>query len=279
MKTFKFIMSLKVLSPILDGILLVSKTLQSPQLDLVDGMARINALSNSLQEIRNDDYNYHLVYEDASNLCADLGVEITAPKSRKVSIRIDNRPDSASRIEDAERHFKVFAFYPLLDSLLTGLRERFNQETKNIITAVGKITQLDCEKNHLTAVVDQFDLNLSTLQAEISLLKNSADRPRFLGIWDWLNWINAVECRMQTFSNFRKLLVQFVSIPVTSCSCERAFSKLNLALHKTRNTTTQERVFHILMPFIEQEIASGLNHDDVIDEFVRMVEFDRRMIL
>lgn len=204
-------MSLKILNLVLNAIVIVSKTLQLPGLDLFEAMDRINSLYKILDELRNNDATYDEIYLEACALCEKLDIEITFPKNRtrKISARIDDRPDTAVVIEGAKEYFKFFAFNTLIDSLLSGLRERFNQETKEIPTAVGKITKLQFEKHHLTIVCDQFDLNLTTLQAELNLLKNSDDKPKFFHMMSWLDWFNATESRKITFKNFFKLVVDF----------------------------------------------------------------------
>ena len=42
---------------------------------------------------------------------------------------------------------------------------------------------------------------------------------------------------------------------------------------------TQDRLYHVMLPFMEQEIASEINFDEVIEEFKRIVPFERRMTL
>lgn len=68
-------------------------------------------------------------------------------------------------------------------------------------------------------------------------------------------------------------------IPVTSYSCERSFSKLSIVKTKLRSTMRQGRLNSLLTIFIEQELASGINIDDVIDTFKNLTPVDRRMEL
>lgn len=56
-------------------------------------------------------------------------------------------------------------------------------------------------------------------------------------------------------------------IPVTTCSCERSFSKLSIVKSKLRSTMLQERLENLLTMFIEQEKAYNVNLDEVIETF------------
>jgi len=59
-----------------------------------------------------------------------------------------------------------------------------------------------------------------------------------------------------------------LTIPVTSASAERSFSKLKLIKIYLRNTMTQNRLSGLAMLSIENEIASELNFDSIIDALV-----------
>jgi len=69
----------------------------------------------------------------------------------------------------------------------------------------------------------------------------------------------------------------FTIIPVTSCTCERVFSKLTIVKNKLRSTMSQERLESLLLLFTEQEMVSKIDLNAVIDEFNSMG--NRRMSL
>ncbi|KAF0703446.1 Uncharacterized protein FWK35_00032722, partial [Aphis craccivora] len=57
------------------------------------------------------------------------------------------------------------------------------------------------------------------------------------------------------------------TIPVTSASCERSFSKLKLIKTYLRSTTEQARHNHLSIISIENKIARQINYEDIINDF------------
>lgn len=59
----------------------------------------------------------------------------------------------------------------------------------------------------------------------------------------------------------------FLTIPVTTASAERSFSKLKLIKTYLRNSMGQERLRNLAILSIENSMARNLNFDVVIDTF------------
>lgn len=70
-----------------------------------------------------------------------------------------------------------------------------------------------------------------------------------------------------------------MAIPVTSCTCERKFSKLSIVKTKLCSTMKQERLDGLLTMFIEKELAYNINVDEVIETFKTLTPIERRMEL
>ncbi|XP_025405166.1 uncharacterized protein LOC112679534 [Sipha flava] len=68
-------------------------------------------------------------------------------------------------------------------------------------------------------------------------------------------------------------------IPVTSCSSERSFSKLALIKSKLRNTMKQERLDSLLLLYVEQDLLTQVDYNDVIEQFKVLVPEERRLAL
>lgn len=67
----------------------------------------------------------------------------------------------------------------------------------------------------------------------------------------------------------------FTKIPVTSCTCERIFSKLSIVKNNLRCTLGQDRLESFLLILTEQELACKLYFNAIIDEFQNDIPFKR----
>lgn len=75
-----------------------------------------------------------------------------------------------------------------------------------------------------------------------------------------MNGENGSSCdRQNIFPIISKALKLFITIPVTSCSCKRIFSKSNIVKTKLRSTLGQDRLDGLLNMFVEQEQAYNVD--------------------
>lgn len=95
---------------------------------------------------------------------------------------------------------------------------------------------------------------------------------------EWLNWLKCND-HYKYFNQFFNVIQKFVVIPVTSCTCERCFSKLTLVKSKLRSTMKQDRLNALMVLTVEQEMVVNVDADAVIDDFKIAVDSKRRMLL
>lgn len=62
----------------------------------------------------------------------------------------------------------------------------------------------------------------------------------------------------------------FMTIPVTSASAERSFSKLKLIKNYLRNTTSQDRLTNIALLNVERLHTSRIDVDSIINNFANL---------
>lgn len=281
--TFEFIFCLNLMQPILQLILKVSSYLQTSNLELFNAVSLVQSLRSSLNELRISNNEFLTIFKNTQEMCEENDIVIPKVKNRKVSQKIDNNLSSHQHnFLTKSDEMKITVFFPLLDVLLSGIDSRFKQETSDLITTIGKLINLELDVTSSCLYILENLINVQTqeLLAEIKLLKNVQDTPKGTSskcIYEWLDWF-AFGGRSNTFNNFFKCLKYFVVIPVTSCGCERSFSKMTIVKSKLRSTMKQERLNALLFLFIEQELTSNVNIEDVIDDF-KNVPTKRRIIL
>ncbi|CAM5135677.1 unnamed protein product [Eretmochelys imbricata] len=197
-------------------------------------------------------------------------ISIPPVKKRKTSTCIDNVFESQHHFDTKEEQERITSFYPLLDSMITSIDQLFEQETCKIVTAVGKLQSLDIGRDDMRIIANKFEVSLDELEAEIRLLRGY-DGPVPKGSTtnttrEWLDWLKKSN-RSSMFQAFYKSIQCFAVLPVTSCSCERAFSKLAHVKNKLRSRMSQQCLDSLVILYIEQELALSVNYNDVIEEF------------
>lgn len=175
----------------------------------------------------------------------------------------------------------MFVYYIVLDDLLNGLKKRFSQETLSLINAIRNLVQLNLNQQNISLLSDMFNLKYNELEAEFRLLKSF---PGFkIGttnktVYEWINELST-NSLFNSFPSIYKILTLFVTMSVTSCYCERSFSKLNLVKTKLRSCMTQDRLETMMLIFFEQELAIALDPEDIIEEFKHLNNTERRLEL
>jgi len=227
LKNFNFILGLYVMDPILTMINKVSKYLQSEHCDLLSAMNYIKSLRSAINDMRSE-CNFKCIYDLTVSMCTNLDVTIPKPKKRKIAQRIDNGGSHQFFPDTNEQELRFGSFYPMLDIIMNGLDEQFNQDTINIISSIYKLLNLDITNTNLNILSNHFKCNYDELVSEIRILKKDDTTPKMLTksstsiLHIWLQWLNTFN-RNVLFNNFSIILKKFSVIPVTSCKCEIIF--------------------------------------------------------
>ncbi|CAI6367112.1 unnamed protein product [Macrosiphum euphorbiae] len=164
---------------------------------------------------------------------------------------------------------KLTVYNTALNQMINGISIRFNQETINMIKSIANLTILQTNYVNVCTLASSFNLDTLTLETEIRLLQNYDSVPKNIlknKCDEWIKWLSSCD-RQNIFNSITKAFKLSITMRVTSCSCERTFSKLNLVKTKLRSTMSQERLDGLLNMFIEQEQAYNVDYEEVIDIF------------
>jgi len=240
--------------------------LQSPGLNLLTAVNLVTSLKHSLLSLRNTESEFQSIFKESVNMCEINDIQIPNVKKRKVSSKIDQSHNTQHFMNSKEQEIKICVYLPLLDKMINGIEVRFNQETLTLINSIGHLVELETNHDDMANLYKTFDLKENELEAEIRLIKDSDPNPKGKNCDEWIKWLT-VFGREDLFSNVFKAFKIFVTIPVTSCSCEKTFSKLSFIKTKLRSNMHQDRLDGLLTISIEQELARNINFDDVIEFF------------
>ncbi|CAM5098006.1 unnamed protein product [Eretmochelys imbricata] len=271
-----------MMHPILQMVVKVNKALQAPDLNLLTAMTGVKSLGNSLAAMRSGPEYFQSIFNDSVKMCVENDISIPAVKKRKTSTCIDDAFESQHHFDIKEEQERITSFSPLLDSTITSIDLQFEQETYKIVTATGKLLSLDIGRDDMRITANKFKVSLDELEAEVGLLRSydgSVPKGSTTNTTrEWLDWLTESD-QSSMFQAFYKPIQCFAVLPVTSCSCERAFSKLAQVKNKLRSTVSQQCLNSLVILYIEQELASSVNYNEVTEEFKSITPGEQRLIL
>ncbi|KAE9522127.1 hypothetical protein AGLY_017471 [Aphis glycines] len=185
---------------------------------------------------------YDNIYQTTIDICNKNKIDIPEVLKRKVARKIDDNEESQFFSETKYDEIRINVFYPILDDLLGEINNRFLDSTLEVITSVGNLIKLQPTIEDYSIIKNIFNILNKDVDSEVKILASIQDIPN--------------------------VITKFVVIPVTSCGCEWAFSKLSIVKSKLRSTMSQERLESLLFLFVEQEMTKSVDFNSVIEEFI-----------
>ncbi|KAF0748674.1 zinc finger MYM-type protein 1-like [Aphis craccivora] len=259
-----------------------SKSSQSSNINLLTAVELVTSLKQSLISLRNTEKEFQDIFKKTVQMCNDNDILIPDLKRRRVSYKIDKSHKTQHIMKNKEEEMKISVFFPMLDRMISDIEIKFNQETINMIKCVARLIKQEVTNDDLINLSNIFGVDFNDLDAEIRLLKSncSISKDNINTCDDLIKWLADYGTgRDIIFQNIFIILKEFVTISVTSCSCERTFSELNFIKTKLKSTIQQDRLDALLKISIEQGSAYNINIDDVIEHFKILKPINRRMEL
>jgi hypothetical protein len=169
---------------------------------------------------------------------------------------------------NASEYFRRTMWNPFLDSALSALRDKFSDHHLLVLRLIALVPSIIHNYDWLD-IVPAYHLYQCKLTSEEEV------RNEFFG---WKNIclklpsdhrpstpIEALDLVPARLKNITTLLTIFCTLPVTTCTAERAFSAMRLLKNHLRTGMTDERLTGLALLYIHPEI--DVNIDDVIDRF------------
>lgn len=166
-----------------------------------------------------------------------------------------------------QQHISIF--YEVLDCLISELDRRFSKESCAIFCGISALFpggQSFLSEKDLQAFAVAYSVSQHDLQHEIPLVKKllMKEPKQPTSVAQFLSFLTPYKA---AFECLYRLLLIAVTLPVTSASCERSFSKMKLVKTFLRNSMTSDRLSNIALLSIESERAEGIDMDNFVDEF------------
>jgi hypothetical protein len=222
----------------------------------------ISAVIKQIGELRNEE-------EFSADNDIDLDVKMRARRERKTSARFKNcliTSTIGQREEiDSKNKYRIFFFYPVIDSILIEMNDRFSKTNMEILRAISSLspdgsTFLEIEELKALCVMLQCDIRL--LNNEIQVLKPMLKQLKPKNIIDLYFEVLPLK---QAFPSILSLLIAAMTIPVSSTTTERTFSKTKLIKTAARNSMSDNRLNDLSLLAIERDFC--IDYEEIIDAF------------
>jgi len=270
-----FIVSLCCAQKVMAVTIVLSRSLQTVNQDLFAAMESVDYIVKTLQKWRNCDGNEdsewqstqhdnYAVFNLAESLAQKADITLHMPRlCSRQSQRTNIPADSTSQ------YFKRAIWFPYLDAILDNMQEKFSAHHLIALKLVALIPSM-IESYNWSDVLQTVRFYQSELACEAEVLNeynqwkdfclrmNQEDRPSLP--------LLALDIVPSRLANINILLRIFCTLPVSTCTAERAFSAMKLIKSYLRNTMTDERLTALALVYIHPEI--DINVEKVIDRFL-----------
>ncbi|KAJ3580971.1 hypothetical protein NHX12_032687 [Muraenolepis orangiensis] len=250
-----------------------SATPLADSVDLAQATLFKDAVLETLKSMRTDEMVEKL-YNEAKAIC----------DANNISERQTGRRHKQRRMEDftvestlgtrahlgTEDQLKHSLFYPCLDRMVTELDSRFSDvgaELMKGIQACNPAADDFLSEDSLDLIATHY--KMSVRKEEILVAKQFlTSRKREGAVSDMGSVYKLLQPEM--FPTLSSVVQAALTIPVSSCTCERSFSVLRRLHTWLRRTMGQDRLHHLAIMAVEKEALCGLDHGDVIDRFAQV---------
>ncbi len=232
----------------------------------------ISAVINQIGELRNEE-EFSKLYDKITEFSADndidLDIEMRAKRERKTSTKFKNcliTSTIGQREEiDSKNKYRIFIFYPVIDSILIEMNDRCSKTNMEILRAISSLspdssTFVEMEELKALCVMLQCDIQL--LNNGIQVLKPILKQLKPKSIIDLYFEVLPLK---QAFPSILSLLIAAMTIPVSSTTTERTFSKMKLIKTAARNSMSNNRLSDLSLLAIERDFC--IDYEEIIDAF------------
>ncbi|KAL4149384.1 hypothetical protein QTP88_003345 [Uroleucon formosanum] len=272
----KFLCLLHFWDSILGQIDKVNLSLQNQNQTIDVATKSLEGLIECIQNIRENGFENAL--NEAKKIAILTNIPTDFPTIRKIKRKKYDLESNETETNKSSETIVKLQCYQSLDSIITSLKWRFEKMSNislNFSFLSGRNLSTmgidDIKKwSDDLALLYSVDLNGGELYTEVQSFKFQDSRLiesfKTATCYDFLKCIHQ-HCLQDVYPNLEVALRIFLTMPVTTATCERSFSKLKLIKNYLRSTMGQERLSNIAILSIEQEIASKIDYTSIIEEF------------
>ncbi|KAI4802931.1 hypothetical protein KUCAC02_006498 [Chaenocephalus aceratus] len=166
--------------------------------------------------------------------------------------------------------FRGQLYYPCLDRMIQELTHRFSdvgEELMSGIQACNPTTATFLSEDALKSLATHYKIQLKSEELLVAkhFFKRRLEKEKVPDIATVFQIIDS-----DMFPTLKAALQVALTIPVSSCSCERSFSALRHLHTWLRSTMGQERLNDLAIMSIAKDFLDAITPDDIIDRFAQL---------
>ena len=213
------------------------------------------------------------MFQSISVFCHENDIDLAPNPGRRrkriVSSRIaDSIVDSTIGQREqnlTEEFYRTQIYYPLIDNTLVELRDRFSSRNLQILSGISSLSPdsdsfLCCDS--IKPIVDHLNYNFSALRNELLVIKPMLQGKSLENILDLYRELYPFQ---SAFPVFLSILGYAITIPISSTTCERTFSKMKRIKTSVRNSMTDDRLNDLCLLAVERDVK--IDFELLMDHF------------
>lgn len=249
-ESFDTVVTSVISSKVLGFIQPLTTQLQTPNIDLMTAYKEAKEVTACIASLRTEE-EFRSIYQQAVELAKSIDV---IPQKKRVTVRQQYRENAPT--QSIEEHYRVNLFYTFIDYLISELETRFSDRTEPALLAHYLVPR------HLSKLTKGNEEKL------ISWYRDDLPQPEVVEqeLYRWKHKFqnqNVTESAatvqetlqttaMEFYPNILCMLTLFLTLPVTTCSCERSFSALRRLKTWLRSSMTAERLTGLAMMHVHR---------------------------
>jgi len=246
--------------------------LQKDSVDLAQATVFKDAVHETLKSMRTDEMADKL-FNEAKAICDANNIPESQTSRRHKQRRMEDftvESTLGARAQlGTEDQLKHSLFYPCLDRMLTELNSRFSDVGAGLmkgIQACNPASDDFLSEDSLDLIATHYKMPVK--KEEILVAKQFLTRQKREGAVSDMGSVYKL-LHPDMFPTLSSVVQAALTIPVSSCTCERSFSVLRRLHTWLRRTMGQDRLHHLAMMAVEKDVLCGLDHGDIIDRFAQ----------
>lgn len=263
----------------LDKFNTVSEKVQSPKMNVATVVQLYNSLISFVQE-NAAMFNFYKISGETNHkamLSEVKSMDEKYERTRKPKRFFDESDESEDDEQDKNSKDKRFQedFDLIIRKLLTDLENRVKVYNDFLMRFLflSNLSELNPEEINNAASnlqkIYEFDIEASPFVIECIHLKGLLHQEKFdeALTLSGLHTLLISKGLLDLYPNVNIALQIYLSTPASNCSAERSFSTLSRIKNCLRSTTSQDRLNHLAVLTIENDLTTRLDFEDVITEF------------